>query len=165
MGPLKGEVVLEDLCHRLLVRERHKLVVLCNILPIVDEHGLDVIRQGNIDHWFAVERVLLCMVSRMIAIVQCNVAELNQGTEAAGWAPLGPLRFGTDEAGWRHGDGENTPLDERAADSLCADDHGRWYSKTGLVKSGGPLGLFLGAAVRGFQDGRLGFRGGGGDTS
>lgn len=63
MGPLKREVVFEDLSDRLWVRERHKLVVLGNVFPVVDEHGLNMIRHGKIDHWFAVEGVLLCMVS------------------------------------------------------------------------------------------------------
>lgn len=63
MGPLVGEVVLEDSGHGLGVRERDKLVVFCDVLPVVDEHGLNVIRDGEIDHGFAVEGVLLCMVS------------------------------------------------------------------------------------------------------
>jgi hypothetical protein len=58
-GPLIGEVVVDDLIDRVRMRERHKLVILCDILPVVHEHGLDVVWDRQLDGWPGVEAVLL----------------------------------------------------------------------------------------------------------
>lgn len=44
------------------MRQWYKLVVFGDIFPIVHKHGLDMIGHGNVDHWFAVESVLLKLV-------------------------------------------------------------------------------------------------------
>lgn len=57
--PLNNKIILKDLGHRFGMRQRNKLVVLGNVLPIINQHGLHVIRNGYVDHWLAVEGIFL----------------------------------------------------------------------------------------------------------
>jgi hypothetical protein len=58
-----GEVVVEDLIDGVHVRQRDKLVVLGDILPVVNEHRLKMVGHGQLDGGPVVEVVLLRLVS------------------------------------------------------------------------------------------------------
>lgn len=60
---LKVQVILENLGHGLGVGEWHELVVLGDVFPVVDQHCLDVVWDGDVDHGLVVERILLVRVS------------------------------------------------------------------------------------------------------
>jgi hypothetical protein len=60
---LVSEVVVQDLVDRVGVRERNELLVFGDILPVVDEQRLDVIRHRQLDGRAVVEVVLLLHVS------------------------------------------------------------------------------------------------------
>ena len=59
LGALVGEIVVEDLGDGLLVGEGDKLLVLGDVFPIVDEEGLEMVGDRNLNRWAAVEGVLL----------------------------------------------------------------------------------------------------------
>jgi hypothetical protein len=54
-----GEVVVEDLIDGVHVRQRDKLVVLGDILPVVDEHCLKMVGHRQLDGGTVVKVVLL----------------------------------------------------------------------------------------------------------
>lgn len=60
---LVGEVVGEDLGDGMRVRDGHQLVVFGDVLPVVDEDGLDVVRDGELDGGAGVEALVLGGVS------------------------------------------------------------------------------------------------------
>lgn len=65
MSPLAGEVVVQNLIDRFCVRKGYELIVLGDVLPVIYQQGLDVVGHGEVDHGFAVIRILL---SRWISI-------------------------------------------------------------------------------------------------
>lgn len=56
---LVRQVVLEHFGDGFGVGEGHELVVLGDVFPVVDEHGLDVVWYGDVDHGLVVKGVLL----------------------------------------------------------------------------------------------------------
>ena len=63
------EIILKDLLDWFVMRKRNELVILGDILPVVNEHRLDVIRDRQVDHGLAVERLLLGMVSVLLILL------------------------------------------------------------------------------------------------
>lgn len=69
LGALVREVVVEDLGDGLLVGEGHKLLVLGDVLPVVDQEGLEMVGDRNLDRRATVEGVLLeNIVSILVAM-------------------------------------------------------------------------------------------------
>ena len=63
---LLGQVVFHDLGDWLLVGEGHKLLVLRDILPIVDQERLEVIGNRNLDRRAVVKGVLLVAIVSIV---------------------------------------------------------------------------------------------------
>jgi len=59
MRSLKCKVVIQDLVGGVDVGKRNKLLVLGDILPVVNKHGLDVIRDRNLNRRSVVKVLLL----------------------------------------------------------------------------------------------------------
>ena len=59
MGALEGEVIIKDLINGVWVREGDQLLVLCHILPVIDQHRLKVIRHRQFDGRTGMEGLLL----------------------------------------------------------------------------------------------------------
>ncbi len=58
-----GKVVVEDLLNGVNMREGNKLLVLCDVLPVVDKQGLNMVGNGELDGGPVVEVILLVIVS------------------------------------------------------------------------------------------------------
>lgn len=63
VGTLVLEIVVENLIDRVRVWKGNQLLVLGDILPVIDEQGLDVIRDWKLDGGATVKVVLLSIVS------------------------------------------------------------------------------------------------------
>jgi hypothetical protein len=59
MGALVGEIVVQNLVYRMSMRQRHELLVLRDVLPVVDKHGFQVIRNGKLDRRAVMKTILL----------------------------------------------------------------------------------------------------------
>ncbi len=59
VGPLRDEIVVDNLVDRMRVGERDQLVVLGDILPIVDKDSLDMVRDRDPDRRACVEAIFL----------------------------------------------------------------------------------------------------------
>jgi hypothetical protein len=77
------------------VRQWHKLVVLGDIFPVINQHSLDVIWYRKVDHRFAVKCILLQSVVRIRWHTQTfawwqNRMGTTWGVQSSGW-PLHPV--------------------------------------------------------------------------
>lgn len=58
-----GEIFVQDLVDGVDMRQRDELVILGDVLPVVDEHGLEMVGHGQLYGGPVVEVVLLRLVS------------------------------------------------------------------------------------------------------